>query len=366
MQFTRLRLIGFKSFVEPSEFLIEPGLTGVVGPNGCGKSNLVEALRWVMGESSHKAMRAPNMDDVIFAGTSNRPGRNMAEVVLTIDNSDRTAPEGLNEDMLEISRRIEREAGSAYRVNGREVRARDVQLLFADASTGLALARARAPGPDRRNHQCEARAAPPPARGSRRHCRPASAQTRSRDAPEGRRAQPPARRRRDLADFEPDGRAETAGPSGFALQERFGGNPQAARHSRRAPLARGGSRRRRGRARARTRGARRGRTDRRTGRSQSCAQRGNRTARTAARRGGRRGRSLAATDSRPHGSRARGSARQGAHRGTRASPCPTDAGYRTRAGAGQRRAGSADPARARGRSACRRSIGERTRRIDGA
>ena len=136
MQFTRLRLIGFKSFVEPSEFLIEPGLTGVVGPNGCGKSNLVEALRWVMGESSHKAMRAPNMDEVIFAGTSSRPGRNMAEVVLSIDNSDHTAPEGLNEDTLEISRRIEREAGSAYRVNGREVRARDVQLLFADASSG--------------------------------------------------------------------------------------------------------------------------------------------------------------------------------------------------------------------------------------
>lgn len=136
MQFTRLRLIGFKSFVEPSEFLIEPGLTGIVGPNGCGKSNLVEALRWVMGESSHKAMRAPNMDDVIFAGTNNRPARNMAEVVLSIDNSDHSAPEGMNEETLEISRRIEREAGSAYRVNGREVRARDVQLLFADASSG--------------------------------------------------------------------------------------------------------------------------------------------------------------------------------------------------------------------------------------
>jgi chromosome segregation protein len=136
MQFTRLRLIGFKSFVEPSEFLIEPGLTGIVGPNGCGKSNLVEALRWVMGESSHKAMRAPNMDDVIFAGTNTRPARNMAEVVLTIDNADQTAPAGLNEETLEVSRRIEREAGSAYRVNGREVRARDVQLLFADASSG--------------------------------------------------------------------------------------------------------------------------------------------------------------------------------------------------------------------------------------
>jgi chromosome segregation protein len=136
MQFTRLRLIGFKSFVEPSEFLIEPGLTGIVGPNGCGKSNLVEAMRWVMGESSHKSLRAPSMDEVIFAGTANRPSRNMAEVVLSIDNTDRGAPEGMNEDVLEISRRIEREAGSAYRVNGREVRARDVQLLFADASSG--------------------------------------------------------------------------------------------------------------------------------------------------------------------------------------------------------------------------------------
>jgi chromosome segregation protein len=136
MEFTRLRLIGFKSFVEPSEFVIEPGLTGIVGPNGCGKSNLVEALRWVMGESSHKAMRAPNMDEVIFSGSTNRPARNMAEVALTIDNSDRAATATFNEETLEVSRRIERDAGSAYRVNGREVRARDVQLLFADASSG--------------------------------------------------------------------------------------------------------------------------------------------------------------------------------------------------------------------------------------
>ncbi len=137
MQFTRLRLIGFKSFVEPSEFIIEPGLTGIVGPNGCGKSNVVEALRWVMGESSHKSMRAPSMDDVIFSGSNNRPARNMAEVILTIDNSDRKAPSNLSTDeVLEVSRRIEREAGSAYRINGREVRARDVQLLFADASSG--------------------------------------------------------------------------------------------------------------------------------------------------------------------------------------------------------------------------------------
>src|SRR5262249_52928734 len=102
MQFTRLRLIGFKSFVEPSEFLIENGLTGIVGPNGCGKSNLVEAVRWVMGESSHKAMRAQDMDEVIFSGSGNRPARNMAEVVLSIDNSEKKAPAAFNaDDMLE-------------------------------------------------------------------------------------------------------------------------------------------------------------------------------------------------------------------------------------------------------------------------
>ncbi len=137
MKLTRLRLIGFKSFVEPTDFLIEPGLTGVVGPNGCGKSNLVEALRWVMGEASHKAMRAAGMEDVIFSGSGTRPPRNTAEVAMAVDNSERSAPAAFNDhDSLEVSRRIEREAGSTYRVNGREVRARDVQLLFADASTG--------------------------------------------------------------------------------------------------------------------------------------------------------------------------------------------------------------------------------------
>jgi chromosome segregation protein len=137
MKLTRLRLHGFKSFVEPTDFVIEPGLTGVVGPNGCGKSNLVEALRWAMGETSHKSLRAADMDAVIFAGSGNRPSRNHAEVVMTIDNADRTAPAAVNDhEILEISRRIEREAGSVYRINGREVRARDVQLLFADAATG--------------------------------------------------------------------------------------------------------------------------------------------------------------------------------------------------------------------------------------
>jgi len=137
MKLTRLRLLGFKSFVEPTDFLIEPGLTGVVGPNGCGKSNLVEALRWVMGESSHKSMRASSMDDVIFSGSNTRPARNNAEVAILIDNTTRSAPSQFNdEDKLEIARRIERESGSSYRINGREVRARDVQIVFADASTG--------------------------------------------------------------------------------------------------------------------------------------------------------------------------------------------------------------------------------------
>jgi len=137
MKLTRLRLIGFKSFVEPTDFLIEPGLTGVVGPNGCGKSNLVEALRWVMGESSYKSMRASAMEDVIFSGSNTRPARNNAEVAISIDNSERSAPSAFNDqDAIEIARRIEREAGSAYRINGREVRARDVQIVFADASTG--------------------------------------------------------------------------------------------------------------------------------------------------------------------------------------------------------------------------------------
>ena len=137
MRFSRLRLLGFKSFVEPSDFVIERGLTGIVGPNGCGKSNLVEALRWVMGESSYKNMRASGMDDVIFSGSGTRPARNTAEVTLFLDNADRTAPAAFNDaDELQVSRRIEREAGSVYRINGKEARAKDVQLLFADQSTG--------------------------------------------------------------------------------------------------------------------------------------------------------------------------------------------------------------------------------------
>ena len=137
MKFTRLRLSGFKSFIEPTELFIEPGLTAIVGPNGCGKSNLFDALRWVMGETRPTSVRGSEMDDVIFAGSANRPSRNMAEVSLVIDNSDRKAAGTFAEyDAIEVSRRIEREAGSVYRINGRDVRQRDVQIFFADASSG--------------------------------------------------------------------------------------------------------------------------------------------------------------------------------------------------------------------------------------
>ncbi|MFD1194571.1 chromosome segregation protein SMC [Seohaeicola saemankumensis] len=137
MRFTKLRLTGFKSFVDPTDLLIRDGLTGVVGPNGCGKSNLLEALRWVMGENRASAMRGGGMEDVIFAGAATRPARNFAEVTLVLDNAERLAPAGFNDnDALEITRRITRDAGSAYKVNTKDVRARDVQMLFADASTG--------------------------------------------------------------------------------------------------------------------------------------------------------------------------------------------------------------------------------------
>ncbi|MBN8842890.1 MAG: chromosome segregation protein SMC [Sphingomonadales bacterium] len=139
MQIKRLRLTGFKSFVEPTELRIEPGLTGVVGPNGCGKSNLLEAIRWVMGESSPKSMRGGGMEDVIFAGTTSRPPRDFAEVAIHCDTEGGIVA-GLSDASegheLEIIRRIERGAGSAYRANGRDVRAKDVALIFADAATG--------------------------------------------------------------------------------------------------------------------------------------------------------------------------------------------------------------------------------------
>ena len=129
MQIKRLRLTGFKSFVDPADLRIEPGLTGIVGPNGCGKSNLLEALRWAMGENSAKSMRGAGMEDVIFAGTATRPARDFAEVSILAEQAG-------EEDELEVVRRIERGAGSAYRINGRDVRAKDVALVFADSATG--------------------------------------------------------------------------------------------------------------------------------------------------------------------------------------------------------------------------------------
>jgi len=137
IHFRQLRLSGFKSFVDHTEMVIEPGLTGIVGPNGCGKSNLVEGLRWVMGETSARQMRGGEMDDVIFGGTATRPSRNLAEVALVLDNSARRAPAQFNDsDELEVIRRIDRGQGSLYKVNGKETRAKDVQILFADAATG--------------------------------------------------------------------------------------------------------------------------------------------------------------------------------------------------------------------------------------
>ena len=137
MRFSKLRVSGFKSFVDPTELLISDGLTGVVGPNGCGKSNLLEALRWVMGENRPTSMRGEGMEDVIFSGAATRPARNFAEVTLFIDNDERLAPTEFNaSDRIEIIRRVTRDIGSAYKVNGKDVRARDVHILFADASTG--------------------------------------------------------------------------------------------------------------------------------------------------------------------------------------------------------------------------------------
>tara|TARA_B100000886_G_scaffold338845_1_gene302655 strand:- start:1004 stop:3448 length:2445 start_codon:yes stop_codon:yes gene_type:complete len=137
MKFKELHITGFKSFSEKTSFLIEEGLTGIVGPNGCGKSNIVEAMRWCMGESSAKSMRGAGMEDVIFSGTSNRPSKNISEVVLLLDNQNQEGPTQYKEfNDVSIKRKIEKDKGSKYYINDKEVRARDVQTLFADLSTG--------------------------------------------------------------------------------------------------------------------------------------------------------------------------------------------------------------------------------------
>ncbi len=137
MKFKKLDLIGFKSFVEKTSVIIEKGLTGIVGPNGCGKSNIVEAIRWCMGETSAKSMRGSGMEDVIFSGTANKTSKNIAEVSLTLDNSDKDGPIQFKElDTINVKRRIEKDKGSRYFINDKEMRARDIQTLFADLSTG--------------------------------------------------------------------------------------------------------------------------------------------------------------------------------------------------------------------------------------
>ena len=260
MKLTRLRLVGFKSFVEPTDFLIEPGLTGVVGPNGCGKSNLVEALRWVMGESSHKSMRASGMDDVIFAG-SGEPARRATppKCTLAIDNADRTRAGRLQRRRRSSTSRA---ASSARRARptastAREVRARDVQLLFADAATG-----ARSPALVRQGQIGEIIAAKPQARrahprGGGRHRRAALPPSRGGAAAEGRRGQSRCASTTCCARSTPRSTAsKKQAPPGLALQERLGRDPPAeallfAIGYRRGARA-GGGRRARGQARTST------------------------------------------------------------------------------------------------------------------
>ena len=137
MKFKNLEMTGFKSFSEKTTVLIEKGLTGIVGPNGCGKSNIVEALRWCMGENSAKSMRGSGMEDVIFSGTSNLPSKNISEVKILLDNLEKSSPVQYNEfEEISVKRKIEKDKGSKYYINDKEVRARDVQTFFADLSTG--------------------------------------------------------------------------------------------------------------------------------------------------------------------------------------------------------------------------------------
>ena len=137
MEFKKIELTGFKSFVEKTAFLIEKGLTGIVGPNGCGKSNIVESLRWCMGETSAKSMRGSGMEDVIFSGTASKPSKNIAEVTINLKNPEKDGPVQFRDfETINVRRRIEKDKGSKYFINGKEVRARDAQTFFADLSTG--------------------------------------------------------------------------------------------------------------------------------------------------------------------------------------------------------------------------------------
>ena len=227
LHFTRLRLLGFKSFVDPTELVIAPGLTGVVGPNGCGKSNLLEALRWVMGENRPSVMRGDGMEDVIFAGSAARPARNHAEVTLTIDNRDRRAPAGFNDDdELTIVRRITRDAGSAYRVGGPRgagARRRDAVRRRLDRGD---LAGAGPAGADRRADQRPAEGAAAHPRGGGRHLRPLPAPARGRAEAARDRGEPRPRRRRARGARHPAREPRPAGAAGGALpRDRRGAAP---------------------------------------------------------------------------------------------------------------------------------------------
>ena len=137
MEFKKIQLTGFKSFAEKTDFIIDKGLTGIVGPNGCGKSNIVESMRWCMGETSAKSMRGSGMEDVIFSGTSNKPSKNIAEVSIGLTNENKDLSNKFEDaDYVEVRRKIEKDKGSKFYINGKEVRAKDAQMFFADLSTG--------------------------------------------------------------------------------------------------------------------------------------------------------------------------------------------------------------------------------------
>ena len=223
MKFTRLRLSGFKSFVEPTDLLIEPGLTGVVGPNGCGKSNLLEALRWVMGESSYKSMRASGMDDVIFSGTTQRPARNMAEVVVTHgERRPHAHRPQYNEQRDARDLAPHRARGGLGLPHQRQGRARPRRAAAVRRCLDRrALAGAGAPGPDRRDHQCQAAGPPPHSRRGRRHHRPSYAPPRGRTQAQGGGTEPHASRRRHVAARNPAQQPEAPGPPGAPSTSRF-------------------------------------------------------------------------------------------------------------------------------------------------
>ncbi len=353
MHINRLRLIGFKSFVEPTDLLIERGLTGVVGPNGCGKSNLLEALRWVMGETSHKSMRAASMDDVIFNGTNLRPPRNNAEVTIQIDNKDRKAPAEFNaHESFDVTRRIEREAGSAYRINGKEMRARDVRILFEDAATG-----ARSPALVRQGQIAEIVNAKPEQRrrileDAAGIAGPAQPPARGGTAPAGGGRQPRAPQRHPGPAQFPDRKPEAPGTAGAALQGAVDRNPQARRH--RAAFAVGGvagaCRERRGGIVDRARES--GPGDRSRGQGLARRGGGGRATPAIARAGGRQGCCSASLQDRAGEPRTRGRAQCRAAPGFGGPRRAAHARPRARRGVDCRRQGNHRPPRRRDGVAC--------------